>query len=293
MDIKISNSKASAFKTCKRKYKYAHVDMYAPDSVKPGLMPNEKSKALALGSHGHAVLEYYFNLLKPLSFPYSADDISIAAQAAIMFGIKENAAFTMEIQAQLTHFMMNVFPQKHWRVMEVEKEFALPLGVDSNGNKRIFPFAVDLIVMAGTQLVMIDHKFAADAYNEKRLEIEPQLPLYIGACRALGYNIAYGMYNFMRTRKMNDVNEQVVQVKVDPNMTRIKAAFTEHLETMADIVEYETREEKHYPRNTSNNCNYCDFSTLCGIELKGEDSTVMRRVSFTANDYGYDKAEVK
>lgn len=285
--IKTSYSKAQAFKTCKRKYKYAHYDMYAPDSVKKGLMPLEKSKALALGSHGHAVLEHYLKALKEKAFPYMGPDVAEAAQSALMWGLVDNPAFTMEIQAQLNHFMLNVFPQKGWRIVEVEREYALPVGTTSTGEKKVYPFTVDLIVEIGGQLVVVDHKFAADAYNDKRLAIEPQLPMYIGALRALNVNIAYGMYNFMRTRKMNEVTEQVVQAKVDPNMERIKAAFTEHLETMAGIVEYEAKPNKAWPRNANNNCNYCDFKDLCGIELTGEDTTIMRRTRFVANDYGY------
>lgn len=285
--MKISYSKAQAFKTCKLKFKYQFVDMYEDGADKPGLTPLEKAHALALGSHGHAVMEHFFNQMKPLAYPYDPQAINVAQNNSIAFGMMTDMSLQMEINTQLMHFFLNVFQHTGWRIIEVEKEFLLKLGKDEDGDDRDFPFTVDLIVEVNGNLVIVDHKFAADAYKPKRVAIEPQLPLYIGALRALGYKVVRGEYNFMRTRKMKNVEEQVVQVQVPVKMERIKKAFTEHLETYTDILQYNKRPNPQWPRNVNNNCNFCDFITLCGIEIIGEDSALYRKMNFKANDYGY------
>ena len=53
--VNVSYSKAQAFRTCKFKYQQAHITQH-PEGRKPGLMAKTKSKALARGTHGHAIL---------------------------------------------------------------------------------------------------------------------------------------------------------------------------------------------------------------------------------------------
>lgn len=290
--MKLSYSNAQTFKTCKRKYRYSQVDVYEPSSVKPGLTPKEKAHALALGSHGHAVVEHFLKAMKPMAYPYTMADINVAQNNAIAFGMKLDMVLQLEINAQLIHFFFNVFPHKGWRIVEVEKTFLLPLGKDSTGEDRVFPFTIDLMVEVGGKLVIVDHKFAADAYKEDRIAIEPQLPLYIGALRALGYKVSHGTYNFLRTRKMKNVEEQVVQADCKPNLIRIKQAFQEHLETYDDVLAYINRDNPQWPRNTNNNCSYCDFRTLCGIEMRGDDTELYVKSNFTTNDYGYSERDL-
>lgn len=292
--IRISYSKAQAFKSCEYKFWLAHVRKYADDSVKPGLMPNEKGEALRRGTHGHLMMEWFHNEVKDtLEFPYDADQCSKIMASVIARGMIENAEDTGKVMRQMMHYGANVFPHKNWRILEVEKEYRLQVGVDPiTGLMKVVPGTIDLVVDISGTIVIIDHKFSADAYSDDRCEIEPQLPVYIGEMRALGIPARYGIYNFMRTRKMNNVEEQVVQKPVKPNDIRIQQSFSDHLVTIHKIILFQeglrTGTIKVPTRSVGNNCDYCDFKRICKTALKGEDTTAMIEHGFTANDYGYE-----
>jgi CRISPR/Cas system-associated exonuclease Cas4 (RecB family) len=296
--IKISYSKAQAFKSCEYKFWLAHVRKYADDSVKPGLMPHEKSEALRRGTHGHLMMEWFHNEVKDtLKFPYDPQECSRIMASVVARGMIENPEDTGTVMKQMMHYGANVFPHKNWRILEVEKEYRLEIGIDPvSGKMRVVPITVDLVVMIGNTMVIIDHKFSADAYKDDRVEIEPQLPIYMGLMRARGLAVRYGIYNFMRTRKMNNVEEQVVQKRVDANDVRIKQSFKDHLKTIDKIVVFqrqievavEAGIEPDPTRSVSNNCDYCDFRRICKTALKGEDTTAMIEHGFEANDYGYE-----
>lgn len=287
-EIKISYSRAQAFKTCKYKHHLAHVELHVDNPKKPGLMPKEKSPALALGSHGHAIMEHAMNEIKETPFPYTQEACTLAANNAIVWGMQQDGNMTTKIMKQIMHFLINIFPVNGWRIIAVEKEYRLPLGVSSNGTRRIYPFTVDLIIEINGVLYVVDWKFAADAYRQERIDIEPQIPGYIGALRVLGVNIRGGYYGFLRTRDMKNVEDQVVVAQCMPNDFRIKRAFQEHIATTDDIIEHIIN-DKLPTRNTNNNCNYCDFKIVCAIEVRGDDASLMKKMDFLPNDYGYEE----
>lgn len=288
--LNVSYSKAQAFKTCKFKYQQAHVVMHSPDAKKAGLMPKHKSRALARGSHGHAIVERFMNNVKQLPFPYSPDRCRELIGEAVAWGIGENADLSMEINTQIMHFGANVFPYLGWKVLYIEQEFRLAVGVDeATGIKKVVPMTIDFIGedQAGN-IIVVDWKFSADAYSDTRCEIEPQIPIYIGVLRASGIPAKHGFYFFFRTRKMKNVEEQVVSKPVKPNNQRIRTAFQEHLTTAQEILEFNTQ-GKLATRNSNNNCDYCDFSRLCAVSMRGDDVSVMIQADFEPNDYGYEE----
>lgn len=289
--IKISYSKGQAFKACERKFRYAHLELHVNDPKKPGLMPKEKSPALARGSFGHAVMEHAMNDLIDKPFPYSQDDCVLAANNAIVWGMKQpDSKFMPEIMKQIMHFMTNIFPVNGWRILAVEKEYMLPIGKDPvSGRDIVYPFTVDLVIEIHGAVFIVDYKFAADAYKQDRIDIEPQIPGYIGAMRALGINVRSGFYVFLRTRKMNNVEDQVVVSTCIPNETRIKQSFKEHLITTGKIIRAQNDPVWEPTRNAGNNCDYCDFKKICGIELRGESAALMKQIDYLPNDYGYEE----
>jgi hypothetical protein len=283
--LNVSYSKAQTFKACKYKYDLAFQRTH-PVLGGKGLMPKEKAHQLARGSHGHAVLEYFFNKVKELEFPYSAADCARLGAEAIVWGIGENASLNEEVSNQIAHLCSNVFPNLGWKILEVEKEFRLPLGTDSTGKQFVVPVTIDLIVQIGADIVVVDHKFSADAYSDERCNIESQIPIYLGILRAFKIPAKYGIYNFMRTRKMKDVANQVVQTTVRPNNFRIQRSFQEHLQTVREINGYSPAV---FSRSPSNNCDYCDFKQVCAVEMRGDDATLLLEDKFEINDYGYDE----
>jgi hypothetical protein len=289
--LNVSYSKAQAFKTCKFKFQQAHVVMHNPDAKKPGLMPKHKSRALARGSHGHAIMERFMkNVKEQLTFPYPQDRCTELIGEAVAWGIGENAEYSMEINSQIMHFGANVFPFLGWRILEIEKEYRLKVGVDeATGIIKVIPMTIDFV--GEDQLgnvIVVDWKFSADAYSDTRCEIEPQIPIYIGVLRAHKIPATHGFYFFFRTRKMKNVEEQVVKKIVKPNNIRVRTAFQEHLTTAQEILEFQTQ-HKLPTRNSNNNCDYCDFSRLCAVSMRGDDISVMIQADFEPNEYGYDE----
>jgi hypothetical protein len=295
--INVSYSKAQSFKTCEYKYNLAFVEPHSAGAKKPGLMPIKKSKALARGTFGHAIMERFHKAMMKEEFPYSQDRCKALISEAVAWGISqpEGMEYGPEINRQILHYGTNVFPAKNWRVLAVEAEYRLPVGIDeATGLEKVFAFTVDLLVEINGAIVAIDHKFSADAYSDDRCNIEPQIPMYIGALRALGVNVKYGMYNFMRTRKMNNVEEQVVQKPVllegttKAHNARIKRSFQEHLSTTDKIIAFNTS-GRMPTRNANNNCDYCDFKRICSVELRGDDASLIKQTEFEPNDYGYEE----
>lgn len=288
--IKISYSKGQAFKACEKKFSYAHLELHVNDPKKPGLMPKSKSPALARGSFGHAVMERAMKELQPQSFPYSQETCVLAISNAIQWGLSQpDSNYMPDIMKQMMHFMTNVFPVIGWRVLEVERTFLLPVGKDAvSGRDIVYPFTVDLVLEINGRIFITDYKFSADAYSQDRIDIEPQIPGYIGALRALGIDVVSGFYVFFRTRKMKNVEEQVVVTAIRPNDVRIKQSFREHLMTTKKIIDFQNNKTEPV-RNAGNNCDYCDFKKICAIELRGDDASLMKQIDYLPNDYGYEE----
>lgn len=285
--LNVSYSKAQAFRTCKYKYDLAFVRPH-PTKGGKGLMPHEKSHALTRGTFGHGILERFFKRVQGTPYPYSQSTCKEIIDQELALAITENAALAQEVLPQIVHFAVNVFPAKGWKILEVEKTFRLPIG-KRNGVEVTVPVTIDLVAQEADKIIVVDHKFSADAYSEERCAIEPQIPIYMGALRALKIPVHHGYYNFLRTRKMKNVPDQVVQVKVTPNNFRVMESFQEHIQTVDDIIDFTGNPPKRIVRTPNNNCQYCDFKLVCGVEMRGDDASLMLETRFDINDYGYDE----
>jgi hypothetical protein len=258
---------ADAYNSCEKRYELAHIE---------NLMTKDTPKALARGIYGHKVLEAFFNSIK------NGDDVKIAESKAIAYAYMDLTYFG-EVGPQIQYWINNVWPTLDWTIIEVEKTYHLPIGPDKE-----YPFTIDLLIETGGKLVIVDHKFSADAYSDEMNDMYPQIPIYMGALRAQGINVAYGIYNFLRTRRMKDTAAQLVRSVVKPNNARVRLSFMHQLETAKRI-------ENHtgpYLRTFNNNCSYCPFISICRLEMSGEDSTDMKKIAYSQNTYGYEKGIV-
>lgn len=259
---RISHSQADAYNACEKKFEYAHIEL---------LQPKTRPTALARGSYGHKIMETFFNCIK------DGEGADIGLAKAMALAIQDQTYFN-DIWNQINHWITEVWPTLDWKIIEVEKTYYLPLGPDKE-----YPFTADLLIETMGKLVIVDHKFSADAYDDEMIELYPQIPKYIGALRAQGINVSHGIYNFLRTRSMKDVAQQIVMKQSRPNNARVRESFKAQLETVKRI-------ENHtgpYLRTFSNNCKYCSFIDLCRVEMSGGDSTEMKRIGYEPNDYGY------
>jgi hypothetical protein len=260
--LRVSHSMAEAYAACQKRYEYAHLEQLAPKEV---------PAALALGTYGHKVFEIFFNDIK--------DGISDkdAMLKAMRYAYSDIQKFD-KVGESLLYWFESVWPTLGWKILEVEKTTYLELNTETQ-----FPFTIDLLIELNGQLYIVDHKFTADQYPEEVLLIYPQMPKYVGALRATGTPVVGGIYNIVRTRAMKDISAKLVRQPMKINRDRIinsmkmQLAYTERIRS----------HEGEYLRNINNNCKYCPFVDLCGLEMNGEDSTSLKAVNFVPNTYGY------
>jgi hypothetical protein len=259
---RISHSTGEAFLACEKKYELAHVE---------NLAPKKMPAALALGIYGHGVFQVFFEQIK------EHGDAQLAQVLALRKAYEDIEHFG-KIGKELIWWFDTVWPTLGWKILEVEKTYYLKLNEDTE-----YPFTIDLLIELNGQLLIIDHKFTADAYDESLLLVYPQLPKYIGALRALGVPVVSAIYNIVRTRSMKDLDAKLVRQPVKVNNARIKNSFKIHLNTIDKIKAH----EGEFVRNVGYGCKFCSFVDLCGLEMNGEDSTSLKAVDFVPNTYGY------
>jgi hypothetical protein len=236
----VSHSEVESYTLCRRKQYYGYA---------LGIERATTSTSLGRGSAGHAVLEAFYNAIleagddpadQRASFDYALskawekynelakrntfDDDSHLDLKAIMFD---------------WYFPNEPFVRKGWQVLAVEAEFNLEY---DEVEHLTYPFVVDLIAYdPDGNLVVIDHKFLFDFYSWQVSQLQPQIPKYIGALRALNYPIAYGAYNMLRTRPLkvktkNTALDRVEYMEIRPTNLRVVRTFEEQIGVSKEIM---------------------------------------------------------
>lgn len=197
----VSHSEVDGYLLCRRKWYYGYG---------LSLQRVSTSSSLATGSAGHEIMQAFYQTI------LDAGDNLEAQQGAWDSAVEAARAKKDEIMADFVQdekratlddvffkFYLNDEPyvRKGWRVLAVEKKFNLQYDAD---DELTYPFVVDLIVRDPEgKTVVVDHKFVWDFYTYGDAELQPQIPKYIGALRALNFKIDYGQYNMVRTRLIN------------------------------------------------------------------------------------------
>ena len=266
---------ADTYNACQRRYYFAHV--YGNGI---GLMPNVLPHALHRGIYGHKVMQAFFQTIKGRekdSFAFKE------AKAAALMEMIQDPEMNHEVGPTILYWFDEVWPTLDWKILQVEQKHYLKLG-----NGVVFPYTIDLVILENGQTIIVDHKFAADAYESDMLDLYPQLPKYIGGLRTEGMSIDFGKYNFIRTRSMKDMEKKIVITAVKPSKQRIVEAFKDQGKAMTKIMNH----TGEYDRNIGYTCKYCPFKDICRIEVRGDDPTNLINSNFKPNEYGYLEDEV-
>jgi hypothetical protein len=155
-------------------------------------------------------------------------------------------------------------------------------------NKNSYPFVVDMIVRDPEgNYVVIDHKFVYDFYTPEQTDLQPQIPKYIGALRAMNYEVVYGAYNMVRTRKLKtpDATNMTYFMILKPNTERVLNTFMEQLGVAAEIQalkELPVEEQGKRAYRTANKmvCQSCSFRDICSTELMGGNTQLMLKTEY-------------
>jgi hypothetical protein len=285
----VSHSEVDSYLLCRRKHYYGYG---------LSLQRVRESDSLATGVTGHKILEAFYRAImeagltveeQQASFAKGIDAALNAYEEAVKEGYEDGDRRAklkdMLFNQEYGYFNNEFFVTNGWRVLAVEAEFNLEYDEDS---KATYPFVVDMIVQdPDGAYVVIDHKFVYDFYTPEATDLQPQIPKYIGALRALGHEITYGGYNMLRTRKIKEPTPESNNyfMILKPNATRITTTFMEQLGVAAEIqalkeLPLEKQETRAYRTANKMICQSCSFRDLCSTELMGGNVELMKKTEY-------------
>tara|TARA_R110000868_G_scaffold364192_1_gene627027 strand:- start:405 stop:1322 length:918 start_codon:yes stop_codon:yes gene_type:complete len=285
----VSHSEVDGYLLCRRKHYYGYGLSLQRISTSP---------ALATGTAGHAVLEaFYKTLLKAgdtVEIQQANFEAGLLAAHEAYDTILSEGYQDADRRATLHDILFNedwgYFPNEFltrngWKILAVEAEYSL---VYDEEKQSSYPFVVDMIVQDPSgSYVVIDHKFVYDFYTAGQTDLQPQIPKYIGALRALNYEIAYGAYNMLRTRKLKtpDSSSMNYFLILKPTTERVLNTFMEQLGVAAEIQalkELPIEEQGRRAYRTANKmvCQSCSFKDICSTELNGGNTELMLKTEY-------------
>jgi CRISPR/Cas system-associated exonuclease Cas4 (RecB family) len=284
----VSHSEVDSYLLCRRKHYYGY-----------GLSLERitTSNSLATGTAGHKVLEsFYQHIIEnglTAEEQAAAFDSAVDVAKEIYDQIVKDGYVDGDRRATLYdilfsdygYFAHEFFVNNGWRILAVEAEYNLVYDEETQAS---YPFVVDMIVQdTDGNYVVIDHKFVYDFYTPEQTDLQPQIPKYIGALRALGKEVSYGAYNMLRTRKMKDPtpesNNYLMLLK--PNTTRVVSTFMEQLGVAAEIqalkeLPIEEQDKRAYRTANKMVCQSCSFRDICSTELMGGNVELMKKTEY-------------
>lgn len=290
----VSHSEVDSFLLCRRKHYYGYT---------LGLQRIQESMSLSIGSAVHKILEAYYKTILVAGDDWTLQKKAMpkALEAAKATYEELNWKDESDRHVRLSDLMFTwYFPNEPfvtegWRILAVEKEFLLEY--DSTNELR-YPFVVDLIALdPNGKTVVIDHKTTWDFYTSEASDLQPQIPKYIGALRALNYKIDYGLYNELRTRKIQGtkkkdgtypgptLDQMIGRLELKPNGTRVATTFLEQIEASREIQELKQLsipEQSRKAFRVANKmvCQSCSFRDLCSTELMGGNTELLLKTEY-------------
>lgn len=291
MTRKISNSEVTDFNTCEYRY-YLSYDL--------GLEPKIQPKALFRGIIGHDCLDAYYQHFIGLMPGQKTDDVYEKAEAAAWVVLSSYIAsapnFYVDIVVDLRRVLARYFKyakesQRDWIILASEKMYELDLVEDFSYSCR-----VDLVARIDGLVTVVDHKFVYDFWSMDDLDINPQLPKYVGILRNNGIQIDRAKvnqirYRVLKTRELSD--EEMFRLDDDtPTTIEVQKFLREQILTSRRIVEHRerplpVREMEAIRVLNKMVCKSCPVRSLCIESLKGQDINNTIAMDYQTRTYGY------
>lgn len=292
---KVSHSEAESFLSCRRKHFYGYIK-------NGGLKPNISAAALSRGSFLHECLEAYYETVlkaggtskKQRAAHQAGVDAALAHYKSRTEGKGEHYDDTPTsgrrsvYEAVFEFYLPNEsLVRAGWIIQAVELKSALEMELDTSTIYQ-YPFVVDLIALdPHGKTVVIDHKFLYDFYSPDDTDLLSQLPKYLGALRAGGYDADYAAYNMIRNRSKKDAQiEDVVRfLPVKPGVHQVQDVMLEQFSVAATIIDLraeseEAAESVAFRSASTITCRGCDFTDICRTERVGGDISPALAIDF-------------
>lgn len=281
----ISHSEVESFLLCERKHYYGYG---------LGIQRIKESVALNRGVLGHEMLDVFYTLI---SKGESYADTYEAAKSVLLAAMDgENSDLIIEL-TRILDMHQELKPFAGFEILAVEQEYTLEItpGVT-------YPLVLDLLVRdVGGRIAVVDHKFTYDFYTTNAMRMLPQIPKYIAALRALGLRADYGIYHFLRYRKLKEPSPaSIIQtIPQYPSEHRVEQTFLEQMEGTNRVLERKAlplEEQSYMAIRTANKmvCENCSFNSICSAELDGENAQLILQAEYKVRERRvFDEIEVK
>lgn len=310
---KISNSKATTWRRCPKKYKYKYV---------MGLRPKKRKRPLEMGSWMHALLEVHYG---------GGNWKKKHKELTVIYNnyFEEERVDLGDLPTDCKRLMLSYLrtyerEDRYWYPIdqELNEYVTLPSGLRLN-------VVVDLVVEDHMGIWIVDHKFRSkfSRPGKPSVVLDPQLTLYFWAIERLGYRpLAGAIYNEVRTKaptvpaklksgglqqrsnidtdiwtyaaaiKRNGESlakyEKILRVIASRQRERffrrthipkdspvVDTTMRELMQTASEINAAERR--RSYPRSHESSCDWCDYSDLCVSQFMGGDIQSMIKSNYT------------
>lgn len=272
----MSHSEVDSFNDCEKKWDYAHQERLAPAQLNDRLL---------LGTYGHLGLEIYY---KAIAAGKSHEEAKDEGEQAITDTF---ATENLQLAAKAVSLVRNyhrAYGKESWHIKYVEQEFYLFVETYRDTNLW-FAIKPDLIVQEPlrTGVTVVDHKFTGRFYSGTTISTSPQMVRYSSVLSQMGLPLHRCIYNQIHSAPTKTNPKYVERAPFTPTYSRYKNTWEDTVITMRQIAD--TRlDGKHTKRQPGPmKCNMCLAEPLCTLELNGTDSSLMRRVNFRPNTYGY------
>lgn len=272
----VSNSEVSTFTQCQRKHYYAHI---------LNLEPKVTGLSLSRGIIGHEALAAY----------YENDRNPKAAHSVITKYLNDSNAdgtMLMELKVLLNRYF-EYYGNEDFETLAVEKVYEVPVNDD-----YLYGMRLDLLKrLKDGRIVVVDHKFVYDFYTQDVVDMNAQLPKYIGTVRFNGIRADMGELNQVRYRmkKSGNTDEELFKrTPVTPTNHAIRETMREQFKVSERILERralppDERSSESVRTMNQMTCKNCSFLPLCLAELNGTDITNLIAQDYQPNSYGYNK----
>lgn len=288
----ISNSEVSAFTQCERKHYYGFLQKLEPKSV---------SQPLARGIIGHEAMEAAYHVIMEAQQEYEGHAIDTpngvsdrATQAGVnvilryMQDTDADKAMLADLITLVTRYF-RYYDVNEWMILAIEKAYEIPVN-----DEWYFGMRLDLLVREkdGT-IALVDHKFVYDFYSDSVLEMNPQMPKYLGTLRFNGIQASKAILNQIRYRmkKGGNTDEELFKRAVlKPNNAEVRQYMAEQFRISERIMarrDMAPEAQSIEAVRTANQmvCKNCSFQPLCKSEAMGGNIEIMKSLDYKPNSY--------
>ncbi len=292
----ISNSEVSDFLTCERKHLFSFG--YSKESKHP-------SDSLTTGILGHEVLAEIYRAIKGGASVKEAEQDGMRLLTEILISGKYSAETVSKVQILISRYMAQDTLATGTRILEVERDFYLPINDDYWYGMRLDLLVEPLVGRLKGSVLLIDHKFTYDFYQPDNLLLNPQMPKYVGTVRYNGYPVHEAYLNMFRTRfpshliskKSNDDLFKRMPVGLqEMNQARIRNALKTQMTASERILErrklpLDLWQEEALPVQNNMICRSCPFKNPCIMMEADVPAEKALGGEYQSRSYGYNSED--